>query len=123
MNLKKRRNRYFRDFFVDSVKARVGSASQVDSVQLGNPVLAPDFKLGSSWLHFYHISQIDSREHNLCPVTKQKLILKILDMIKFTPLNMKITFLTYICVPKVLSMIRDCNSLLSHGLQKILVAT
>ena len=86
-------------------KARVGSASQADSVQLGKPVLAPDFKLGPSWLHFYHVSQVDSREHNLCPVTNQKLILKILDMIKFTLLNTKITFLTYIDVPKVVPMI------------------
>ena len=78
---------------------------QVDPVQLGYPVLSPDFKLGPSLLHFYHTSQVDSREHNLCPITKQKLILKILDMIKFTLLNTKITFLTYIDVSKVLSMI------------------
>ena len=69
------------------VKDRVGSASQVDSVQLGNPVLAPDFKVDPSWLHFYHVSQVDSREHNLCPITKQQLILKTLDMIKFTLLR------------------------------------
>ena len=79
--------------------------SQVDSVQLGNPVFAPDFKLGPSWLYYYHASQVDSRERNLCPVTKPKLILKILDMIKFTLLNTKITFLTYIDVSKVLPMI------------------
>ena len=88
-----------------TVKARVGSASQVDSVQLGNPMFAPDFKLGPSWLHVYHASQVDSCEHNLCPVTKKKLILKILDMIKFTVLNTRITFFTYLDVPKVLPMI------------------
>ena len=43
-----------------SVKVRVGSASQVDSGQLRNPVLTPYFKLGPSWLHFYHTSQVDS---------------------------------------------------------------
>ena len=89
----------------DSVKTRVGSASQVDSAQLENPVLAPDFKLGPSWLHFYNASQVDSHEHNLCPIMKQKLILKILDMIKFTLLNTKIAFPTYIDVSKVLPMI------------------
>ena len=86
-------------------KARVGSASQADSVQLGNPVSAPDFKIGPSWLHFYPASQVDSLEHNLCPVTNQKLILKILDIMKFTLLNTKITFLTYLDVPKVVPMI------------------
>ena len=75
-----------------NVKARVGSVSQVDFGQLGNLVLAPDFKLGPSWLHFYHASQVDSCECNLCPVTKQKLIFKISDMVKFTLLNTIITF-------------------------------
>ena len=87
------------------VKARVGFASQVDSVQLGNPMLEPDFKLGLSWLHSYHAREVDFREHNLCPIMKQKMILKILDMIKFRLLNTEITFLTYIDVPKVLPMI------------------
>ena len=77
---------------IENVKAWVGSTSQVDSSQLGNHVLAPDFKLGPSWLYFYHASQVDSREHNLCPVTKQKLVLKISDMVKFTLLNTKMTF-------------------------------
>ena len=31
-----------------------------NSGQLENPVLTPYFKLGPSWLHFYHISQVDS---------------------------------------------------------------
>ena len=53
------------------VKARVGFASQVDYGQLGNPALTPYFKLGPSWLHFYHTSQVDSREHNLCPVIRK----------------------------------------------------
>ena len=52
-------------------KVQVGYASQVDSGQLGNPVLAPDFKLGPSWLLFYHASKVDSRELNLCPLTHQ----------------------------------------------------
>ena len=75
-----------------NAKVRAGSASQVDSGQLGNPMLVPDSKLGPSWLHFYHASQVDCREHNLCPV--KKLILKISDMIKSTLLNTKITFHT-----------------------------
>ena len=60
---------------------------RIDSVQLGNPVLAPDFKLDPSWLHFYYVSQIDSHEHNLCSIMKQQLILKTLDMIKLTLLR------------------------------------
>ena len=31
-----------------------------NSGQLENPVLTPYFKLGPSWLHFYHTSQVDS---------------------------------------------------------------
>ena len=79
-------------FGLVSVKARVGSASQVDSSQLGNPALASDFKLCPSWLHFYYASQVDSREYNLCPVTNQKLIFKISDIVKFTLLDTIITF-------------------------------
>ena len=74
----------FRNWYV---KPRIGIAPQVDSVQLGNPVLAPDFKLDPSWLHFYYVSEIDSREHNLCSIMKQQLILKTLDMIKLALLR------------------------------------
>ena len=77
---------------VEYVKVRVGSASQVHSGQLGNPVLALDFKLGPSWLHFYHASQVDSRDCSLCPVMKQMLIFKISDMVTFTLPNTIITF-------------------------------
>ena len=76
---------------VIAVKARVGFASEVDSGQLRNPVLAPDLKLGPSWLHFYHASKVDSREYSLCPVMKEKRVFKISDMVKFTLLNTIIT--------------------------------
>ena len=51
-------------------KARVGFASQVNSCQLGNLVLAPDFKPDLRWLHFYQATQGNPGEHNLWPVTK-----------------------------------------------------
>ena len=62
------------------VRAQVKSLSEVGSGQLRNPVLAQDFKLSPNWLHFYHASPVDSCEDKLCPVTKQRLILKIFDI-------------------------------------------
>ena len=73
-------------------KTRVGFASQVNFCQLGNLVLAPDFQPDLRWLYFYWATQGDPGEYNLCPVTKQKLILKTSDIVKFTLLNTKITF-------------------------------
>ena len=101
------------------VKAQGGSTSQVDSGQLRNPVLIAESHVGPSWLHFFQASQVDSSEHNLCSITKQKLILKILDVVKFTLLNTKILVHTLFLK---FFLWYDTNSLLSPGLQKILMA-
>ena len=100
------------------LRTELNTRRKFDFGQLGNLVLAPDFKFSPSWLYFYHASQADSSEPNLCSITKQKLILKNSDMVKFILLNTKITF-HKLMFPKFFQWY-ETVTLSLPGLQKIL---